>query len=365
MERQIKLERLQKDKGHLDDTTMKTYRKNTQSAFHAMKTVICGIQMKNRDNKIEDIPIKIPPRFVIQNFFDDAYEKGVNDPTFLFRELHKGDNTKGKNNDLSYKLFLDWNVQYDSKCLIVHFVVSFYFFCNVLIVLPTDPVKVNTSIKGQTEEQNNNMKAVDEGGPTSQFISDLCMQLNELSVVVNFDINSKEKSNHLSYDDYDIYTDLLVPTRGSKVRHSRRRGTVVDVLKDKEGSQRNKTSVMYDIVLEDRKEHYIVKRSEFMVTGVPLKIFEMTPSGLAVVEDDFFLKSFAMFKSQNYQPCVELNVIEDQARRYYRAVGRFLFHVISHGKDPIPTFVMPEFYRNGEYFMKWLMAKNINKRLLL
>ena len=99
----------------------------------------------------EGIPItnETPAIINIQELFDEWYEKGKKDETFLFKDFNY-------NNDKQYhvkKVLTKWNVKIGS-------------------VLPN----------GRRTKEGRDLLAVDEGGPTKSFVAAFCDQLGDLVI---------------------------------------------------------------------------------------------------------------------------------------------------------------------------------------
>ena len=82
------------------------------------------------------------------------------------------------------------------------------------------------------------------------------------------------------------------------------------------------------------------------MTHIPVELFESKSDGFIPVRDDYFENS--LLKFNKWTPDMTQEDLEARAKLYYRAVGRFLLHVMADGRNPIPTTVLPEFFRNGK-----------------
>eukprot|EP00551_Chaetoceros_affinis_P008906 CAMPEP_0203668946 /NCGR_PEP_ID=MMETSP0090-20130426/5430_1 /ASSEMBLY_ACC=CAM_ASM_001088 /TAXON_ID=426623 /ORGANISM="Chaetoceros affinis, Strain CCMP159" /LENGTH=945 /DNA_ID=CAMNT_0050533503 /DNA_START=144 /DNA_END=2981 /DNA_ORIENTATION=- len=290
----------------LDEATVEKWRKVTRNFFDSIEKIL-----KMAASKDEKITIKLPFHFILQDFFEERYkskaEQNAQNSSFLFRELKKG-NSKQQNNDFSYKLFLKWNVEFDAP----------------------------KNIGIRSRKMRTELKAVDEGGPTSQFISEFCMQLGDLSVMLPFESEVKYNVNNVDGAN-DWKSDLLVPLKGSKVMYKKIIMTVTNYSEE---------TGKADLSDGDGTEYFRVQRKDFKVKTIPIKIFESTPSGCIPENDAFFSNHYDMYVAKKFTPEIEKTEFEEKARLYFRAIGRFLLHVIYDGKNPIPTSVMPELYRN-------------------
>ncbi len=180
-------------------------------------------------------------------------------------------------------------------------------------------------MKGEVKRMNKKaleeITAVDEGGPTAQFISDFCLQLSSLAVML-------ELGNDTS----------LQPFIGCEVEYKGRcKATIIQY-----DVQKGTATILTD----NREEVENVERHEFIVKKVPIKLFDVYPSGIFPERDDFFHNSFERYKK--YEPRMDTQQIEAKARLYFEAVGRFFLHIMADGRNPIPASAFPEMLRNGE-----------------
>ena len=187
------------------------------------------------------------------------------------------------------------------------------------------------------------MQAVDEGGPTSQFISDVCLQLSSLSVMVPIDKDTKYSNPRKNLDGADFNlsgADFLKPVVGCEVEFQQTDCTVM-LYDDKESKA--------TLVKSDGEQIPDVDRYKFVIKKVPIKLFEEFPCGLFPRRDDSFEDEIDFLTLKKYSPKMSKEDVEKKARLYLRAVGRFLLHVMVDGKNPIPSSILPEMLRNGEY----------------
>ncbi len=183
------------------------------------------------------------------------------------------------------------------------------------------------------------MKGKDEGGPTSQFISDFCMQLGDLHVMMNIGSDVKSSAQGEERDCVKIKNFLTpAPEKGWLVSYKAHDATIMNY------DAKNNTA---DIFIHDAGVLYPnIHRREFVIKAIPLHLFEEHPTGLLVQRDDYFEDQWERYKE--YKPKDKVERIEAKARKYYRAVGRFLIHVIFDGRNPLPSTVMPVFFQNGK-----------------
>ncbi len=187
-------------------------------------------------------------------------------------------------------------------------------------------------------------QAVDEGGPTSQFISDVCLQLSSLSVMLPIGKDTVSYGKivlDFSRKELDA-ANFLPPVVGCEVDFQGTTCTVM--LYDDKKSQAT-------LVKSDGEQVPNVDRYQFVITKVPIKLFEEFPCGIFPQRDDSFENTFEFYRGKKVLPTMTKEDVEKKARLYLRAVGRFLLHVMVDGKNPIPSTILPEMLRNGEYSM--------------
>jgi hypothetical protein len=201
------------------------------------------------------------------------------------------------------------------------------------------------------EDEEDKMEGKDEGGPTSQFISMFCMQLCDLSVMLPFDSDTKNTNIDVSREELKQETDFINPEKGSKVLYKGKYATVINLSKD---------YCAADIEIDaDGEQIFNVERRAFIVEKIPIKLFEQTSGGIVPERDVIFENALMKYRSQKFDPKLDQTELETRGRKYYRAVGRFLLHVMADGRNPIPTTVMPEFYRNGKHFLSRVLVHAI------
>ena len=198
-------------------------------------------------------------------------------------------------------------------------------------------------------DESDTMQGVDEGGPTSQFISAFCKQLGDLYVMLPIGTDVKGRENMIDLSRCELKkTAFLQPERGDKVIYNGRKATV------KKYYSRNIDEFdTADLSFNGGEEEvFQVKRNDFEVKEVAIKLFDQQSSSFVPQRDDYFRNAYDKVKS--YLPKTKPDELEKKAKLYYRAVGRFLLHVMSDGRNPIPSTTMPEFFRNGE-FVSWIV----------
>jgi hypothetical protein len=122
---------------------LKKYRCSVPELIDIEKERVIG------DKKGKPIDIDTPAIINIQELFDEWYEKGMKDTTFLFRNL----NNKNDKQFHVEKVLTKWNVRIGS-------------------VLPN----------GRRTKEGRDLLAVDEGGPTKSFVAAFCDQLGDLVI---------------------------------------------------------------------------------------------------------------------------------------------------------------------------------------
>jgi hypothetical protein len=187
------------------------------------------------------------------------------------------------------------------------------------------------------------MIGVDEGGPTSQFISLFCMQLGDLSVMLPFNSDVKKTVIDIPREALKANTDFIKPEKGSKVWYKGKCATVINHSQDYCNAD-----LEFDT---DREQILGVERKSFVVAQIPIKLFQETSGGIVPEKDNVFKNVLEKYNSQKFDPQMNEIELQERGRKYYRAVGRFLLHVMADDRNPIPTIVMPELYRNSKYFL--------------
>lgn len=79
--------------------------------------------------------------------------------------------------------------------------------------------------------------------------------------------------------------------------------------------------------------------------GVEVELFEESPVGAMPTSDE----KLRCEGIKNIEPDV-VEIIVGKAKRYYRAIGRIMFHSLVRG-FVVSSTAMPRFYRNGEFLM--------------
>lgn len=206
------------------------------------------------------------------------------------------------------------------------------------------PIKGKRGRKITIQDSQDGMQGVDEGGPTSQFISEFCKQLGELYLMLPVEtdmyIKGKEILIDISREDFEL-TSFLQPERGYKVRYKGRQATVTKYYKD----PKNPTADLnFD---DDGEDVFKVERKSFEVIEIAIALFDQQTSGFVPLRDDIFETEYGRFIK--YSPKTDPEELGQKARKYYRAVGRFLLHVMADGRNTIPSTTMPMIFRNGEF----------------
>jgi hypothetical protein len=176
----------------------------------------------------------------------------------------------------------------------------------------------------------------------SQFISMFCMQLCDLSVMLPFDSDIKNTLTDYPRETLQDF-DFIRPEKGSKVLYEGRYATIINHSSDYRNA---------DLEIDaDGEQVFGVERKAFVIEKIPIKLFQQTPGGIVPERDNIFENALIKYRSQKFDPKLNITELQERAKQYYRAVGRFLLHVMADGSNPIPTTVMPEFYRNGKHFL--------------
>ena len=108
----------------IEDDDIEKWRKLSREYFNSNRKILSfrdpRIDAKKADAKEvkEKVTIKLPHKFNLQNFFEErSKESAPGNSTFLFRDFNTKEKSKAHapKNFYSYKLFLDWDVQFDGE----------------------------------------------------------------------------------------------------------------------------------------------------------------------------------------------------------------------------------------------------------
>jgi hypothetical protein len=316
----------------LTDEELKMWRKQTLACF-ALARIAKYRDPKIGTDKEEKVVIKLPNKLNLQDFFENSISKSApKESTFLFRELEN----KAKKVDVErnahlrtqyygYKLLLDWDVRFEA------------------------PIKRKNGRKILGGDQ---MEGIDEGGPTSQFVSQFCSQLGELYVMLPIKNDTSKNYVDLSGGNIDP-SKFLTPKRGYKVRYQGREATIMryyseTVIKNSPQSLGKLYSADLSFNDNDSVEEG-VHRHKYQVIEIAIQLYVQQTSGFEPLKDDSFQNEYDV--ARKYEPQITVDDLAKTARKYYRAVGRFLLHVMIDGKNPIPSTTMPLFWRNGKMYV--------------
>lgn len=243
------------------------------------------------------ITIETPAIINIQELFDEWYEKGMDDKTFLFRNL----NNKNAKQYHVNKVLTKWNVKIGS-------------------VLPN----------GRRTIEGRDLLAVDEGGPTQSFVAAFCDQLGDLVIRIPIGRDVKEGSGSRLPLDFGGCAGTRVATKYEE-------GIVTGFLK--------KTS-KYSVCFKSLNAHCL--REDFTIKEVAISLFDRSESKSGLVpQRDRVFESIFKSKIKDFDSSMDYDQVLAKAKQYYRAVGRFFLHVIfDDQKLALSTKILPEFFMN-------------------
>ena len=269
---------------------VKKYRCSVPELINIEKERVLG------DKEGNPITIETPAIINIQELFDEWYEKGKKDETFLFRDLNY-------NNDKQYhakKVLTKWNVKIGS-------------------VLPN----------GRRTKEGRDLLAVDEGGPTKSFVAAFCDQLGDLVIRIPIGRDVREGTgSRLSLGD---------DCAGTRVATKYEEGIVIGKV--------GKTS-KYSVCFKSLNAHCL--REDFTIKEVAIPLFDCSESSGLVPQRDVLFKSIFDSKIRDFDSPMDYDQVKAKAKQYYRAVGRFFLHVIfDDQKLALSTKILPEILMNA------------------
>lgn len=190
------------------------------------------------------------------------------------------------------------------------------------------------------------MEGVDQGGPTSQFISEFCMQLGDLCVYLPIRKDAKNSDEMIDTSRHELdHKYFLLPKKDDQV-----------FFNDRIAKVKNYQNEAADLIFEDNCEEVSnVRRADFVVTKIAIPLFDKQTGGLVPQMDVNFQNEHD--KSRPFGPTMDVEAIKEKAKLYYRAVGRFLLHVFADGRNTIPSTVMPALFQNGELMFCSILLK--------
>ena len=149
-------------------------------------------------------------------------------------------------------------------------------------------------------DEGDTMQGVDEGGPTSQFISEFCKQLGDLYVMLPIGTDVKGGQDMIDVLRQELKkTEFLQPQRGDKVIYKGRKATI------KKYYSRHKDELdTADLSFNGGEEEELkIERKDFKVIEVAIKLFDQQSSGFVLQRDDFFRNTYD--KVTSYLPLYE------------------------------------------------------------
>ena len=277
----------------------------------------------SRRKKGKPVTLKVQEKINLQDLFTQWYrDRNQEDEnnTFLFKELNNGSNIGYYNN----MIIQPWTVNFQQTLL-------------------------NEDQVSEKED----LEAVDEGGPTREFISQVCKQIGSLCISIPC------KKYMKAPKPLPIGTKVMV-YRGA---------TELDIGSGYEGiiSKRVQEHGVYTYeVTGDTFVEKSVRRGDLDVLLFNIELFETHSAGVVPVTDEKLQNEVEMLfqssKDDNIEAENAKEDIIDIAKKYYRAIGRIMCHcMVSWSNDKTLSFdekkmfnfkiaseALPSFFRNGE-----------------
>jgi hypothetical protein len=269
---------------------LKKYRCSVPELIDIEKERVIG------DKKGKPIDIDTPAIINIQELFDEWYEKGMKDTTFLFRNL----NNKNDKQFHVEKVLTKWNVRIGS-------------------VLPN----------GRRTKEGKDLLAVDEGGPTKSFVAAFCDQLGDLVIRIPIGRDVKEGTGSR--------LPLGEDCAGTRVATKYEEGIVT-------GKVGNTSK--YLVCFKSHNANCL--REDFTIKEVAISLFDCSDSsGGFVPQRDVLFESIFDSQIRDFDSPMDYDQVKAKAKQYYRAVGRFFLHVIfDDQKLALSTKILPEILMN-------------------
>lgn len=285
----------------LSAADLEHYRYNLPELMKAERDrVLCG------DTTV-DIKIKLPPKIVVQHLFDQWYSDKKKDALLcLFCDFESESDNKPK------RLLKTWDVQ----------------IATVEIYTKKDAKKsIAEQQKKEVAEEIADLTAIDHGGPTKAFVQAFCDQLGDIVVRIPIcqELNDKGR--------------VMDPSVGSSVLSILDHGTGIIIEKKRDKS--------FLVEFEDCSRQTLL-RDEFKVKEVAIPLFDYSGDSGLVPQRDYFFESIFAQQIQEYDSAFDLDKVIEKAKKYYRAIGRFISHIIFglHDVVKLSTMVLPEMLRN-------------------
>ena len=279
----------------LPPAELKKYSLNVPELIKSERERVLG---EDQDSKIQ---INILPKIVIQNLFDEWFRLSTSqnkkeiDQTFLFRDL----NNKKDTHFHAKKVLRSWDVK----------------------------ISVDILLSQEKRDVKAEFAAIDQGGPTRAFVSAFCDQLGDL--VIRIPISEDINENGSSVDP-DVGSRVFKPKPFGE-------GTITGKTEDKQ------FLVDFDDLDSDSTP---LSREDFNVKEIAISLFDCSGSSSLVPQRDLFFQTEFERKIRDYDSEFDLDRVLKKAKTYYRAVGRFMAHVIFDDQAKLSTVVLPEMLRN-------------------
>ena len=201
-------------------------------------------------------------------------------------------------------------------------------------------------MKGKEEIERST--AVDEGGPTREFLSQIWQQMGNLAVSMDIPEGAEKDV------DLEVGSTVMVKDKGYSVG-----GTVVKINeRDFSLGKGKKAMETYNICLEDGGEKLAVKRNKIFAMEVRIKLFERQLTGFVPSSDEKTIHDIERTAKRavpGSEDTLEISdarekLIKDtlhKMKKFYCAIGRIMIHCLATD-HPISSVAMPRFYQNGE-----------------
>jgi len=284
-----------------------TYRSIFSNLLDCAKAIVSSLKMGSGT-----ITIKVEQCFNLQELFDSWHDMALKTRLFLFRSLDDMTKKKNKEEELknihAWKLLADWKVSY--------------------------------------EDTKKSEKALDEGGPTREFFSQVFRQMGDLTVMVGVTDKYREK--------YGLSVGDSVRFR-SEVEN--KLGLIVKKIVNGNDGGPPET---YQILCRDGEDVMYATQENIELRQKPIKLFESTDEGFIPVKNEMIIDNIDRFQqfdnsSEKKKKKRKEDIIE-RVQVYYRAIGRIMLHCLATN-HPISSAAMPRFFQNV-LFRKCLPGEN-------
>jgi hypothetical protein len=277
------------------------YKRCVPNLIEAEKCRVLGKGKDEGKDKGKDkaIVISTPPIINIQGLFDEWFQNGIKDDTYLFRSLSYNKNEHYH----AYKFLRKWTVK-------------------------IGPIHSNTDTK-EDRAAAKEITAIDQGGPTRAFVSAFCDQVGDLVIRIPIGRDTDRNGSKLKLGDNFV---------GTRVSRGKAKGVII------EGPP---TTLTYSVEFEESGlTTQGLLREDFTLEEDSISLFDCRgPSGLVPQRDVYFKNSHDHIMRQ-YLSEMEYDEVKAKTERYYRAIGRFFLHIIFDDQVTLSSKVLPDMLRN-------------------